>query len=104
MEILATARYALGAEVKLVKVDDDFYMYGTQAEFDSLLGVSVDHCGSLEKVLSHCLSIAELCKKNIVKYQKEFEKDRHEGWQMMIEHEKADLDMLLLFAETLKSI
>jgi hypothetical protein len=104
MEILATARYALGAEVKLVKVDDDFYMYGTQAEFDSLLGVSVDRCGSLEKVLSHCLSIAELCNKNIVKYQKEFEKDKREGWQMIIEHEKAELDMLLLFAETLKSI
>ena len=104
MEILATARYALGAEVKLVKVNDDFYMYGTQAEFDSLLGVSVDRCGSVEKVLSHCLSIAELCKENIIKYQKQMEKDNHKGWQMMIEHEKSDLDMHLLFAKTLRGI
>ena len=104
MEILATARYALGAEVKLVKVNDDFYMYGTQAEFDSLLGVSVDRCGSVEKVLSHCLSIAELCTENIIKYQKHMEKDNHKGWQMMIEHEKSDLDMHLLFAKTLRGI
>lgn len=104
MEILATARHGMGGEFKLVKVSNDFYMYGTQEEFDSFLGVSVDRCGSLEKVLSHCLSIAKLCKENITKYQKEFKKDKYEGWQMLIDYEQSELDMLLLFAETLKSI
>ena len=105
MEILATARHEMGGEFKLVKVSNDFYMYGTQAEFDSLLGVSVNRCGSREKVLSHCLSIAELCKNNIAKYKAEKEKiKKPEGWQLLIDYEKSELDMLLLFAETLKSI
>ena len=105
MEILATARHEMGGEFKLVKVSDDFYMYGTQKEFDSILGVSVDRCGTLEEVLSHCLIIAELCKNNIAKYNEEKEKStKKDGWQMLIDCEQSGLDMLLLFAETLKSI
>ena len=105
MEILATARHGMGGEFKLVKVSNDFYMYGTQAEFDSILGVSVDRCGTLAEVLNHCLSIAELCKNNITKYKTEKEKSKKpEGWQLLIDYEKSELDMLLLFAETLKGI
>ena len=105
MEILATARHGMGGEFKLVKVSNDFYMYGTQKEFDSILGVSVDRCGTLAEVLKHCLSIAELCKNNIIKYKAEKEKSKKpEGWQLLIDYEKSELDMLLLFAETLKSI
>ena len=105
MEILATARHGMGGEFKLAKVSDDFYMYGTQKEFDSILGVSVDRCGTHADVLSHCLSIAELCKNNIIKYKAEKEKSKKpEGWQLLIDYEKSELDMLLLFAETLKSI
>ena len=105
MEILATARHGMGGEFKLVKVSDDFYMYGTQKEFDSILGVSVDRCGTLAEVLNHCLSISELCKNNITKYKAEKEKSKKpEGWRLLIDYEKNELDMLLLFAETLKSI
>ena len=104
MEILATARHEMGEEFKLVKVSSDFYMYGTQKEFDSILGVSVDRCGTLAEVLKHCLSIAELCKNNIAMYNAEKEKSTKGGWQMLIDYEKSELDILLLFAETLKSI
>lgn len=105
MEILATARHRMGGEFKLVKASDDFYMYGTQQEFDSFWGVSVDRCGTLAEVLKHCLSIAELCKNNIIKYKAEKEKSKKpEGWQLLIDCEQSELDMLLLFAETLKSI
>lgn len=105
MEILATARHKMGEEFKLAKVSDDFYMYGTQKEFDSIWGVSVDRCGSAAEVLNHCLSIAELCKNNITKYKTEKEKSKKpEGWQLLIDYDKSELDMLLLFAETLKSI
>lgn len=105
MEILATARHGMGGKFKLVKVSDDFYMYGTQKEFDSILGVSVDHCGTLAEVLGHCLSIAKLCKNNIVKYKAEKEKSKKpEGWQLLIDCEQSELDMFLLFAKTLKSI
>ena len=105
MEILATARHKMGGEFKLVKVSDDFFMYGTQKEFDSIQGVSVDRCGTLADVLRHCLRIAELCKNNIAKYNAEKEKStKNDGWQMMIDYEKSELAMLLLFVETLKSI
>lgn len=105
MEILATARHEMGGEFKLAKVSNDFYMYGTQQEFDSLLGVSVDRCGTKEKIIGHCLSIAELCKKNIAKYEKEKSKsEKPEGWQLLIDCEKSQLNMLLLFAEVLKNI
>ena len=105
MEILATARHKMGGEFKLVKVSDDFFMYGTQKEFDSIYGVSVDRCGTLEEVLSHCSRIAELCKNNIAKYNEEKEKStKKDGWQMLIDCEQSELDMLLLFSETLKSI
>ena len=105
MEILATYQYNTGGVFKLAKVSDDFFMYGTQKEFDSILGVSVDRCGTLAEVLNHCLRIAELCKNNIIKYKAEKEKStKPDGWQMLIDYEKSELDMLLLFAETLKSI
>lgn len=105
MEILATARHGMGGKFKLVKVGDDFYMYGTQKEFDSILGVPVDHCGTLAEVLDHCLSIAKLCKNNIAKYKAEKEKSKKpEGWQLLIDCEQSELDMLLLFVETLKNI
>lgn len=95
----------MGGEFKLVKVSDDFFMYGTQKEFDSILGVSVDRCGTLAEVLKHCLSIAGLCKNNIIKYKAEKEKSaKKDGWQMLIDCEQSELDMLLLFAKTLKSI
>ena len=105
MEILATARHKMGGEFKLVKVSNDFYMYGTQKEFDSIQGVSVDRCGTLAEVLSHCLRIAELCKNNIAKYNAEKEKStKKDGWQILIDYEKSELDMILLFSKTLKSI
>lgn len=105
MKILATVKHLIGGEFKLVKVSDDFYMYGTQKEFDSIWGVSVNRCGTLNEVLSHCLSIAKLCRKNIVKYQEEKEKaSKKDGWQLLIDCEQSECDMLLLFAETLKSI
>ena len=40
MQILATYKHNMGGVFKLAKVSDDFFMYGTQKEFDSLGGVS----------------------------------------------------------------
>ena len=105
MQILATYQHNMGGIFKLAKVSDDFFMYGTQQEFDSVWGVSVDRCGTLADVLSHCLRIAELCKNNIAKYNAEKAKStKPEGWQLLVDCEQSELNMLLLFAETLKSI
>ena len=105
MQILATYQPNMGGIFKLAKVSNDFYMYGTQKEFDSICGVSVYRCGTLEEVLSHCLRIAESCKNNIAQYNAAKEQStKKDGWQMLIDYEQSELDMLLLFAETLKSI
>lgn len=84
MEILATYKNNMGGVFKLAKVSDDFFMYGTQKEFDSLFGVSVDRCGTREEVLNHCLRIAELCSEHIEKYKKLKEKDNKIGWDLLI--------------------
>jgi hypothetical protein len=43
-----------------------------------------------------------LCSKNIEKYQKEFEKGKNNGWELLIEHEKTELEMLTRFESILK--
>ena len=104
MKILATYKHNMGGVFKLAKVSDDFFMYGTQKEFDSLWGVSVDRCGTRDDVLSHCLRIATICSENIEKYKKEKEKDNKIGWDLLIADEQSEKKMLLQFAEVLRTI
>ena len=104
MEILATYKHNMGGVFKLAKVSDDFFMYGTQKEFDSLFGVSVDRCGTREEVLSHCLRIAELCSEHIEKYKKLKEKDNKIGWDLLITDNQSEKNMLLYFAEMLENL
>ena len=104
MKILATYKHNMGGVFKLAKVSDDFYMYGTQKEFDSFWGVSVDRCGTRDEVLSHCLRIAEICSENIEKYKKSKEKDNKIGLDLLIADEQSEKNMLLFFAETLRTI
>ena len=104
MQILATYQHNMGGIFKLAKVSDNFFMYGTQKEFGSLLGVSVDRCGTREEVLNHCLRISKLCSENIEKYKKSKEKDNKIGWDLLIADEQSEKNMLLQFAETLKTI
>ena len=104
MEILATYKHNMGGVFKLAKVSDNFFMYGTQKEFDSICGVSVDRCGTRDDVLSHCLRIATICSENIEKYKKTKEKDNKIGWDLLIEDEQSEKNMLLQFAEVLRTI
>lgn len=105
MQILATERHMLGAEFKLVKVSNDFYMYGTQKEFDSLLGVPISQCGTLEKVLKHCENISHLCKNYIDQYKKEAAKSKNpEGWEQLIKHEQSELSIVSKFSKVLKAL
>ena len=104
MQILATYQHNMGGIFKLAKVSDNFFMYGTQKEFESICGVSVDRCGTREEVLSHCLRIAEICSENIEKYKKSKEKYNKIGWDLLISDEHSEKNMLLQFAEALKTI
>ena len=51
MQILATYQHNMGGIFKLAKVSDNFFMYGTQKEFESVCGVSVDRCGKNQTMI-----------------------------------------------------
>jgi len=105
MTILSTMSTGMGGEWQLVQYEQDFYAYGYDTEIKSFWGVSVNQCGTLAEVLSHCLSIAELCKKNIAKYEREKATSKNpQGWELLIFHEYKELDMLEKFASVLKNL
>ena len=101
MKILSEMPTGMGGKWVLVDYGNNFYAYGVEQDLHTLLGFPVNQCGTKEEVLIHCKSIAELCKKNIEKYQKEFAKEKLDGWKIMIEHEQKELEMLMEFAKIL---
>ena len=101
MKILSEMSTEMGGKWVLVKYDNDFYAYGTEHDLHSFYGFPVEQCGSKEKVLAHCKSIAELCRKHIIKYQKQLKKDKTEGWKIMIKNEQKELEMLTEFTRIL---
>ena len=103
MKILAEMPTGMGGKWVLVDYGNNFYAYGVEQDLHTLLGFPVNQCGTKEEVLTHCKSIAELCKKNIEKYQKELtkEKEKPDGWKILIEHEQKELEMLTEFARIL---
>ena len=103
MIILSEMPTGLGGKWVLVKYDNDFYAYGFEQDLHSLFGFPVNQCGTKEEVIKHCNSIAELCRKSIKKYQKEFSKDNHQGWNILIEQNQKELEMLVKFKSILES-
>lgn len=105
MTILSTMPTGAGGEWQLVQYEQDFFAYGYDTEIKSFWGVSVNQCGTLEAVLNHCLSIAELCKNNIAEYEKKkVTSKNHQGWELLIFHEQKELYMLKKFASVLKNL
>lgn len=103
MKILSEMPTGLGSKWVLVKYENDFYAYGMEKDLHSLFGFPVNQCGTKEEVIKHCNSIAELCRKNIKKYQKEFSKDNHKGWNILIEQNQKELEILIKFKSILES-
>lgn len=103
MKILAEMPTGMGSKWVLAEIENDFYGYGTVADFNDKWGLPVNQCGTKKSVKNHCESIAELCKKNIKKYQKELSKKtaNSDGWELMIEHEQKELEMLIEFIRVL---
>ena len=103
MKILSEMPTGMGGKWVLVDYENDFYAYGVEQCLHDFLGFPVDQCGTKEEVLNHCKSIAELCKKNIEKYQKELtkEKEKPDGWKILIEHEQKELEMRTEFVRIL---
>lgn len=67
------------------RLNDDLFIH------DSITGnASGSYTFNSHEAKEYVLDNMDLCKKD--------------GWQMLIDYEKSELDMLLLFSETLKSI
>lgn len=101
MEILAKKETGMGSNFVLVKYSDDFYAHGTEADIDDKYGFPVNSCGTKEEVLKHCNSITKLCKANIQNYNKEMQKDKSQGWKLLIDREQKELEALTEFARVL---
>ena len=95
MKILSKMETGQGGNWVLVDYGNNFYAYGFEQDLHSLLGFPVDNCGTKEDVISHCNSIANLCKKNI-------EKAKRKGWTILIQAEIKELEMLMEFSRILK--
>lgn len=88
-------------KIYLVDCGNDFYGFGTMQDLQSISFVSVDKCGTKEKVLNHCNLIAEMCKENIQKYNSFINSYKSKRWEILIQHEQEELDMLTEFASVL---
>lgn len=103
MRILSEMPSLMGGKWVLVQCKEDFFAYGYEQDLHTIMGFPVNQCGTKEEVVNHCKSIAELCKKNIEKYQNELAKEKKspDGWKLLIEHERKELDMVTEFARIL---
>lgn len=91
----------MGGKWVLVDYGKNFYAYGTEKDLNSFFGFPVNQCGTKAEILSHCKSIAKLCRKNIEKYNQEFVKKQTNGWKILIEQEQRELEMLMEFIKVL---
>lgn len=105
MKILAEMPTGMGGKWVLVQYKENFFAYGFEQDLYTLLGFPVNQCGTKNEVLNHCISIADLCKSNIAKYQKELANDTKNisGWEVLIHQEKKELEMLTKFARILSN-
>lgn len=99
MKILSEKETGMGGRYVLVDYGNNFFAYGYEADMHTLCGFPVNQCGSKEKVLNHCKSIIELCKKHIQNFNNELSKEKKnpKGWEMLIDHERKHLEALIEF-------
>ena len=102
--ILSEMPTGMGCKWVLVQYKEDFFGYGFKQDLYTLTGFPVEQCGTRKDVLKHFESIADLCKRNIEKYQKELTKSKNPNrWNIMIEHKQKELEMLIEFAKILNN-
>ena len=104
MKILSNKPTVHGGRYVLVDYGNNFFAYGYEVYMHTLCGFPVNQCGTKEEVLNHLKSIIGLCNKTIEKYQKEFTKDNHEGWKMMIDYERHQMEILTEFEKILTTV
>lgn len=102
MKILSEMPTAIGWKWVLIDYGNNFYGYGFERDLHSLYGFPVNQCGTKDEVVTHCKSIAELCRQNIEKYKREFTKDKHDGWEVLIEGQQKELEILTEFIRILE--
>ena len=99
-KVLSEINYG-DSKMYLVDCENDFYGYGTMEDLQSISFVSVDRCGTKEKVREHCKLIANMCEEHIKKYKDMLASTNTKGWKLLIEHEQEELNILSEFARVL---
>jgi hypothetical protein len=100
-KILAEKDFGVDNKYYLVDCGNDFYGYGTIQDLQSISFVSVDRCGTKEKVRAHCKLIANMCEENIKKYKEMTTSINENGLELLIAHEQDEFNMLTEFARVL---
>lgn len=103
-KVLSEKETGLGGKWYLVDCGDNNFAYGTLAEIQRLFFVPVDQFGTREEIIKHCERIIKIKKKNINKYEREMIKDKKNpnAYNMLIEFEKKEWEMLADFSEKLR--
>lgn len=104
MQILAEKENGTKGKWLLVKYSENFFAYGSLSQLNSIYGVPVQQYGTKKEVLDHCNSIIALRNKHILQHQKEFKKDKQEGWLVLINDAKKDIETLEKFVSILSNI
>lgn len=106
MKILMEKETGYGGSWVLVQYKEDFFAHGLKCDMTSFLGFPVNNVGTKKNVIGHCKSIAELCRENIAKYEKEKAKknSNKQGWELLIADEKRELEMLTDFYNLLENL
>lgn len=100
-KVLSEKEIGIDGKWYLVECEENFFAYGTQKELQSLYFVPVNQCGTKEKVKEHCEAIIELCKSHNTKYEKEMDKDKSQGWKVLIDWNNKEIEALTDFVEKL---
>lgn len=74
-----------------------FWVFGTDKDRTDFYGYPVQNCGDIEEVQHRLQFLVSFLSDTIIKYRKEYLKDNHNGWKIMIEDSKKELDSMNYF-------
>lgn len=102
MKIIAKHKNIYNTDYLLIKYESNFFAYGTEKDFNCFLGVPVQQTGTKNEIIIRLKSLINLAKTHISNYEKEFSKDNHNGWNILINDEKNKIEMYRLFLNALE--
>lgn len=104
MIILSTFINDFGGDFLLVQYEGDHFSYGARKDFNTICGVPIQQCGTRKELLNRLENLIELKNNHILEYKKQFNKDNHIGWNVLINESNNKIKMFQQFIDSLNSI